>query len=270
MALKNILVHLDQTARSATRLELAVALARQHQARLLGAFGQLSPSQGIGMFAPWHSPAYTEAAAASKEKFLTASAGLAHTDWLDLNRGGETELLRAITDVAHHADLIILGQHDDDAKSPLPASLAEHLVLHAGRPVLIVPYIGTYAGVGKRPLFAWSNTREAARALNDALPLVEGCATAAVLALSSSFDEAKLACDSVIAHLACHGVKASAETMMVEDIGVMDTLLNKAFDLGADLLVMGAQGHLNLPFASRGTGTSYILKHMTVPVLMSH
>jgi nucleotide-binding universal stress UspA family protein len=56
----------------------------------------------------------------------------------------------------------------------------------------------------------------------------------------------------------------------VGDIGIMDTLLNNAADLGSDLLVMGAHGHIGLPFVSRGAGTRYILRHMTVPVLMSN
>ena len=40
MALKNLMVHLDQGERTAARLELAVSLARRHQARLVGVFGQ--------------------------------------------------------------------------------------------------------------------------------------------------------------------------------------------------------------------------------------
>jgi nucleotide-binding universal stress UspA family protein len=269
MPLKNIMVHLDHSPRCAARLELAVALAARHQARLVGVFGQLAASQRVGMVATWPSAEYTEAAGASKAAFVAASAGVEQTAWIDINRGGETEVLRQVTELARHADLVVLGQHEE-GKSPAPAALAEEVVLHSGRPVLIVPYAGSFAEIGKRPLFAWSNGREAARALNDALPLVQPNARANVLALSASADEAQAACDEVVTHLSTHGVKADAETMLVSDIGIMDMLLNKASDLGADLLVMGAQGHVSLPFASRGTGTSYILAHMTVPVLMSH
>ena len=49
----------------------------------------------------------------------------------------------------------------------------------------------------------------------------------------------------------------------------MDMLLNRASDRSADLLVMGAHGSIGFPFESRGAGTRYILRHMTVPVLMS-
>jgi nucleotide-binding universal stress UspA family protein len=50
----------------------------------------------------------------------------------------------------------------------------------------------------------------------------------------------------------------------------MDMLLNRVTDRGADLLVMGAHGHIGFPFVSRGAGTRYILRHMTVPVVLAN
>lgn len=270
MSLKNLMVHLDQGKRTASRLELAASLARQHQARLVGVFGQLAPSQSVGTVSIWPTPAYAEAAAASKAAFEKATVGIEHAEWRDINRGSETEVLRHITDLARHTDLIIMGQHDEHAKSYVSADLVEEVVLNSGRPVLILPYVGTFHEIGKRPLIAWSNAREAARALNDALPLIDGSATATVMSFSATSEEARKSSDEVVRHLACHGIKAISETMLVVDIGIMDTLLNNAADLGSDLLVMGAHGHVGLPFISRGAGTRYILKHMTVPVLMSN
>lgn len=57
---------------------------------------------------------------------------------------------------------------------------------------------------------------------------------------------------------------------MLTPFGFLDMLLNRVTDRGADLLVMGAHGQIGPPFISRGTGTRYILKHMTVPALMSN
>jgi nucleotide-binding universal stress UspA family protein len=270
MSLKNLMVHLDQGKRTAARLELAVSLATQHQARLVGVFGQLAPPQQVGVVSTWPTPAYTEAADASKAAFAQATAGLAQAEWHDINRGSEAEVLRNITDMARYADLVIMGQHDEMAKSFVPPDLAEEVVLNSGRPVLVLPYVGTFPEVGKNPLIAWSNVREAAHALNDALPLIEGCAEATVLSFSASADDARSSCTEVVRHLACHGIKATSEIMLVNDIGIMDMLLNKSADLGSDLLVMGAHGHIGLPFMSRGAGTRYIFRHMTVPVLMSN
>lgn len=270
MALKNLMVHLDQGTRTASRLALAVSLARKHQARLVGVFAQLAPPQQVGAVAAWPSTEYVEAASASKAQFEQAVAGLPQAEWRDINRGGEAEVLRRLTDVARHADLIIVGQHDTMAKSIAPADLAEEVLLNAGRPVLILPYAGNFPDVGKHPLIAWSNAREAAHALNDALALIEGCIDATVLSFSTSAEDARSSCDEVVRHLACHGIAAKSDIMLVQDIGIMDMLLNKAADLGSDLLVMGAQGHVGLPFLSRGAGTRYILRHMTLPVLMSN
>lgn len=152
----------------------------------------------------------------------------------------------------------------------MPAELTEEVVLNAGRPVLIMPYIGSFPEVATRPLVAWSEVREAARALNDALPLMEGCEKATVMSFAPNTEETRRACDNVLRHLGCHGIQAESQVMVVTDIGIMDMLLNASSDLGTDLLVMGAHGHIGLPFMSRGAGTRYILRHMTVPVLMSN
>lgn len=269
MSLKNLMVHLDQGERTAARLELAVTIARRHQARLMGVFGQLARAQQVGVVASWPSDEYVEARNASKAAFEKATAGLPMAEWRDINRGSETEVLRHVTDLARHADLVILGQHDDRIKSHVPGDLVSEVILNCGRPVLILPYIGTYAEVGKHPLIAWNDGREAAHALNDALPLIEGCKEAIVVSFAVRHDDGLASCAEVARHLDAHGIKSRTEVLVVEDIGIMDMLLNRVTDRDADLLVMGAHGHIGFPFINRGAGTRYILRHMTVPVLMS-
>lgn len=270
MALKNLMVHLDQCERTAARLALAVSLAQQHKARLVGVFGQTAGPRQVGVVATWPSESYVEARDASKAAFEKATAGLPQAEWLDINRGSEAEVLRHITDHARHFDLVVLGQHDERVKSCVPEILVGEVILHCGRPVLVLPYAGNFTEIGKRPLIAWNDGREAAHALNDALPLIEGCEEAMVLSFSARRDEAETSCAEVTGHLATHGIKAKAEVMLVQDFGIMDMLLNRVTDRGADLLVMGAHGHIGFPFVSQGGGTRYILGHMTVPVLMSN
>lgn len=270
MAIKSLMVHLDQGERTASRLALAVSLARTHQARLIGVFGQLAQPHKVGVVSVWPTPEYTAAAQASKSAFDAATAGLPQTEWHDINRGSEAELVRRITDQARHADLIIVGQCDEQAKSIVPEDLAEEIILNSGRPVLVLPYAGNFTEVARRPLVAWSDSREAARALNDALPLMTGCKKAIVMSFASQAEEARIACENVVRHLACHGIEGESKVMPGNDGGVMDSLLNESAELGIDLLVMGAHGHIGLPFTSRGAGTRYILRHMTVPVLMSN
>lgn len=270
MSLKNLMVHLDQGERTQARLELAVSLAHRHRARLLGVFAQRAHAHQVGIIVTWPGKEYIAAAAASKALFEKAAAGLPDAEWHDINRGSDHELLHQITDLARYSDLTVLGQHDESVKSHVPHELAEEVLLNSGRPVLLVPYAGNFQADFKRPLFAWNKSREAAHAVNDALSLIEGCQEATVVSLDTRREEAKIACTEIARHLACHGIKAATEVLVVEDVGVMDMLLNQVSDRGADLLVMGAHGQIGFPFVSRGAGTRYILQHMTVPVLMSN
>lgn len=270
MSLKDLMVHLDQGERTAVRLELAVSLARQHQARLVGVFGQRGQAQRVGVVASWPSQEYAEARDASKTAFDKATAGLPRAEWRDINRGSDAEVLRHVTDLARHTDLVILGQHDDRNKSYVPDDLIMEVIINSGRPVLILPYAGNFTEIGKRPLLAWSDAREAAHALNEALPVIQGCEEAWLLSFAARPEEGDLSCVEAENHLAMHGIKTKTETMVVQDFGIMDLLLNRVADRGADLLVMGAHGHIGFPFISRGAGTRHILQHMTVPVLMSN
>ena len=270
MSFKNLMVHLDAGERTATRVELAVSLAKKHQARLVGVFGQRAQAQQVGVVASWPSQEYTDARDASKAAFEKAAAGLPHAEWHDINRGSDTEVLRNIIDYARHVDLVVLGQHDERVKALVPEELAMDVILDSGRPVLVVPYAGNFAEVGTHPLIAWNDAREAAHALNDALPLIQDCDEAMVLSFASRREDGESSCAGVARHLAAHGIKARTEVMLVQDFGIMDMLLNRITDRGADLLVMGAHGHIGFPFVNRGGGTRYILRHMTVPVLMSN
>ncbi|MBI5900858.1 MAG: universal stress protein [Rhodocyclales bacterium] len=263
------MVHLDAGERAAARLELAASLARSHGARLTGVFGQRAAAQRVGVVATWPSAEYAAAREASKAAFEKASAGLPGAEWVDINRGSDAEVLRGVTNLARHFDLVVLGQRDTAAGSLLPEDFVMDVIVDGGRPVLVLPYAGDFPAVGRRPMIAWNDAREAAHALNDALPLLGDVEEAWVMSFAARHEDADASCAGVVRHLADHGVKARAEVLVVEDFGIMDLLLNRVSDRSADLLVMGAHGHIGFPFLNRGAGTRYILQHMTVPVLMS-
>jgi nucleotide-binding universal stress UspA family protein len=140
--------------------------------------------------------------------------------------------------------------------------------------VLVIPNTGSFATVGERVAVAWNASKEAARALNDAKPLLRVARSVTVLSLrgpedadpSSMVEVPKV---DIIDHLAACGVEAQFERLAGEHIGKMDMLLSRLCDVGADLVVMGAHGHYGLGL-KRGSGTRYVLAHMTVPVLMSN
>jgi nucleotide-binding universal stress UspA family protein len=269
MPLANILVHLDSSPRCAARVALAVTLATRHGARLTGLFAETSPAHRVGVVATWPSEDHLARAGAAEKAFAAATAALGDkAQFIDVNRGGEQEILIRTTEIARHFDLVILGQIEDGGR--VPVDLPEQVVLESGRPVLVIPFAGTYADVGHRPLFAWHRSRGAARALSDALPLVQPGADALVVRAGRPGEQTGEFSPLVLGQLAAHGITGHYHTVTVEEVKLMDMLLNQAADHSADLMAIGAFDHSGFAFLGRGSGTRYILRHMTLPVLLSH
>ncbi|MDK9697177.1 MAG: universal stress protein [Siculibacillus sp.] len=269
MTLANILVHLDSSPRCAMRTALAVTLAARHGARLTGLFAETSHAHRVGVVATWPSEDHVARAGAAEKAFAEATASLGEAArFIDVNRGGEQEILLRTTAITRHFDLVILGQTEEGGR--VPADLPEQIVVESGRPVLMIPFAGTYTDVGHRPIFAWHRSRGAARALAEALPLVQPGADALVVQAAHHGDPADEFAPMVVEHLATHGVAAHYHTVMVEEVKLMDTLLNQAADHSADLMAIGAFDHTGFAFLGRGSGTRYIMRHMTLPVLFSH
>jgi nucleotide-binding universal stress UspA family protein len=269
MNLSNILVHVDSKPRAAARLALAVRIAERAGAQLTGVFAERAGAHNVGTVATWPSPQYTEALDAARSAF-EASTGAIRGDagFFDLNRGGDAEIGRRFVELARTFDLIILGQAHE--AEPVPPKLAEQTIVDSGRPVLVVPYVGTYADIGARPLFAWRSSRGAARAVNDVLPLLaKGCEGLVVEVARKSEQRDEFA-DRLIANLANHGVAARYQHFVVDEINVMDTLLSAVSDHAADLLAIGAFDQGTHALFGHGAGTRHILAHMTAPVLFSH
>ena len=141
----------------------------------------------------------------------------------------------------------------------------------AGRPALVVPYIGAGKTIGARPMVAWDGGREAARAVNDAMPMLERAKSVVVLTVNpKKRDHGQEPGADIALHLARHGIKVEAQHLEVRDMSVADTILSRMADQGIDLLVMGAYGHSRIREWVMGGTTRQIFANMTVPVLMSH
>jgi nucleotide-binding universal stress UspA family protein len=269
MPLRNILVHLNQSPRSVDRLAFAVELAKKYKARLTGVFGQKASAHQIGMVPVWPPEEYVQAAGASSNAFADATKDLPGCEWIDLNRGGDSEIVGHFTEIARHFDLIVMGQ-PEEKDTLMPKDMAEQAILASGRPVLFLPAFGQFAANFKKPMISWNDSAAAARALNDSLPLLESAKEAIVVTITDSHDKVAASSAMLAKHLECHGIDAQPEILVAIDIGTMDMLLNRATDRGADLMVIGAFGGYARWFGHKGAGTQYLLKHMTLPLLMSH
>jgi len=175
---------------------------------------------------------------------------------------------------ARYADLAILGQLDPDSDEPdTIRPRPEHVALASGRPILVVPYAGNFPNLGRRIVIGWNASREAARAVNDAMPLLAAAEIVTVLIIDPRDGpraHGELPGVDISLHLARHGVKAEIERTVSADLPIGEALLSRAADLGADLLVMGAYGHSRARELLLGGATRSLLRSMTLPVLMSH
>lgn len=279
MSYKTLLVHLDDSRRCETRVALALDLARRWDAHLIGLYlvaqdiAEPLPGDDAGQVAGLVASLAAQAAErrARAEHAFAAAAGQAGrtVEW----RAPAGQPLDVATLHARHADLLILGQPDPhDPASYVERNFVGDLVLAAGRPALVIPRAGAVPTLGENVLVAWDGSREAARALADALPLLRRARFVAVDIVKRTDDYAAApGAIDVAAWLATHGVRASFSTTPRHGIaGTGATLLNRASDLHADLLVMGAYGHSRARERVWGGVTRTMLESMTVPVLMAH
>jgi nucleotide-binding universal stress UspA family protein len=279
MAYKDLLVVLDTSPAGRRRIELAAGLAERSGAHLIGLHVRPVPrlSATFGYYDPrLFDPLYREIGERLQHDSDELRRQFEHAaelrgvsaEWRNPEERGESNPAIHM----RYVDLAILGQHDPDRPaedfirfSPETAALA------SGRPVLVIPYAGSFPTFGQRVLVGWNASREATRAVNDAMPLLETAQKVTVLVVDpKTGSHGEDPGSDISLHLARHGVKAEVERTQAADIAVADVLLSRASDLGADLLVMGLFGHSRARELLLGGASRGILETMTIPVLMSH
>ena len=189
-------------------------------------------------------------------------------DWHQFGSGDSAEFVSLLTAF----DLVVLGQTSGDYRLP-GGFRPEDVIVGSGRPVLVVPHAGEYTTIGRRILIAWDSSREAARALHDALPLIAKAEAAVVVGVSmreAQAERAEPSLNRIVRHLGRHGIPARLEEIVGSDVPVTELLLSRAADFNADLLVAGAYHHAQFREALIGGVSRGLLDHATVPMLMSH
>ena len=172
--------------------------------------------------------------------------------------------------MARRFDLSVIAQADSNKLAPEEV-IVEGALFSSGRPVIVVPYIQKSGLKLDRVIVAWDASRNAARAVADALPLLAKANTIDVVIVASERPKSdEIAGADIGQHLARHGLNVEVKRIVATDTSVADTLLSHAADNGADLMVMGGYGHSRLRQFILGGVTRGILSSMTIPVLMSH
>ncbi|CAB3737905.1 universal stress protein [Paraburkholderia phenoliruptrix] len=278
MSFKTIVVHLDTSPNAHPRLETALGVAKQFGAHLTGVFAVFSPDPrslyvmaGTAEYYRQHEELRAERRAALKRLFhAELRRAEVQGEWLAVDEPASF----AVPRLGRCADLIVAGQDNPgDAESYVGDLFPENLILTSGRPVLLVPYARNERSTGRRILVAWDGSREAARAVHDALPFIRAAEKTTVLTINGMREggQDRVRGADIAALIARHGVPVEvADIETGADAPVGETLLSQVADSGADLLVMGGYGHSRWRELVMGGATRTILKSMTVPVLMSH
>jgi nucleotide-binding universal stress UspA family protein len=274
--IRSILVHLDASPRSAERLRLARTLAAKQGATVTALFA-VTPiylDAALAFTADANTAALLQEAEAAQRQ--SARATFEHEAVRPSASAALAEPTTGPTSAdfaaqALYADLMLLGQHDraDPLAYGVPADFVQSVLIQSGRPALVVPYVGTFADVGREVLVAWKPTPEAARAVSAALPLLQHARRVHVV----GWDEAGCAPVSgsgIEGYLRAHGVQPLRFEHGPVPQGPGEALLSLASDVGADLLVMGCYGHTRTRELLLGGATRTVLASMTLPVLMAH
>ena len=280
MSLKNILLHVDDKPACTKRVDAAIVLAQAYEAHLAAvmpvAEPHVPPALGVHIPADVLSRQRKENEANARAVLATVRERGDHAgitievrhEWVMLD-----DFAAAFAREARHFDLAIVGQVDPDEGDVDGELIAEAAFMQSGRPALLIPYIGARTLPPKRALVAWDGSREAARAVNDALPLLTSAENVTVLVVDPGSLKGKVGAQpgaDLATHLARHGLTAEVMTAASGGLGAGDVIIGQATDMGADLVVMGGYGHSRLRELVLGGATQSILDHMPVPALLSH
>ena len=278
MGLKDILLYLDGAEATKARVDFAVALAKEHQAHLLGiafaptallplhgadvGFADMSEvletvkMQGTGALAAFEARA-KEAGVVSEPRLM---------------QGMIEQFPHDFAQAARHVGLTILGQPRDGDPLMGQYALVERCLFASGRPVIIVPAAPNRLALKGTVVAAWDGSAEAARAINDALTFLKAAARVVLLVgvVSEPGDERAVPTDDMIAHLKRHGVTAEAMQVRIGEGDTGRSLLAAAKELDAALMVMGAFHHSRWREFILGGVTLTVLEEATIPLFMAH
>lgn len=273
MSYSTIMVQVDLDDSSEARLQVVAKLAQRFDSAVVGiAAGDVQPlyfldGDAAQEFLEKDRAALEAQMAARQQDFRRKLAG--HSKPIEW-RSALARPSEYIAQEARAADLVIAGGHRKSI-NPLRQADAGELALRCGRPVLVVP--PQVADISlKTVIVAWKDTREARRAVNDALPLLHVAEHVLVVELvekQSERDAAKAHVQDVAAWLTRRGIAAS--TIATRDlIGVPGRLDVLAQDEGADVIVAGAYGHTRFSEWVFGGVTRDLLRLKRRCALLSH
>jgi len=285
MNIRSILVHLDNSPQAQARIAAAARLALRHEAHLVG----LAPTGwvmmpadptgllGSGEFAERALQLLHEEAENAVQRFESQVRAL---DVLSFESRVDCEdVAVSMTLASRYCDLTVATQTEPGNWTvEQQAGMPESVLLHSGRPLLLLPYATSPEEPFAMPpegrvLVAWDGGREAARAMHDALPLLRQARQVEVAVFEAPHEvdtrHGPLPGADIGLWLARHGLRVEVRALRTET-PVGEALLSHAADVGAQLIVAGGYGHTRLREAVLGGVTRTLMRSSPVPLLLSH
>jgi nucleotide-binding universal stress UspA family protein len=273
LSYSTIMVQLDLDDPNGARLAVGSHIAQRFASRMIGvAAGDIQPlyfmeGAAAESFLERDRAALRAQMAALEKDFRNSLKGHSKpVEWRSaMARPGDF-----VAREARAADLLIAGSHREPVDSLRQVDAGE-LALRAGRPVLVVPPEVAQISL-KNVVVAWKDTREARRAVNDALPLLHAAEAVVVVEIVENQSEraaAKSRVEDVAAWLTRRDI-AAASIATRELIGVPGQLDIIAQDEGADIIVAGAYGHSRFSEWVFGGVTRDLLRLRRRCALLSH
>ena len=280
MSPKTILAYLNSAKHAKGILETAFAVARKFDAHVIGL--HVVPLVSVPAIVPFEVSGEIiemqrkvlddEAHRIARVYKDAATASMLRHEWREV-RASHYDIAGIVDVHARAADLVVAGQSDDGSGTYLPTDVTEDLMMDSGRPVLVVPREGSKAAAtGSRILVAWNESREAARAVFDAVPFLETASDVRIVTVNPAHGrrDPELPGAEIAAALSRHGIRVEAAVAVAPGLRVADELINRATENACDMVVMGGYGHSRLGELVFGGATREMLRQCPVPLLISH
>jgi nucleotide-binding universal stress UspA family protein len=279
MAIKDLLVAYDGNESSRRAVRFAVQMAKKYGASITGlhVYSEEKFESHVRRWIPKQVLQNLHEAQLDVEKSIEQSfneeikaAGFkGKTNWI-IHQGRPDTLMPRY---ARYFDMLIAGQFSNVDQMGSGSLSAEGLLLRSGKPLIVVPRTYEAKPFKEEAVVAWDGSRSAARALTDAMQILETKKRLEVIRLIESDDKKErrvLPEHDLISHLQAHGINAELVQLKPEGRSTGQTTLDRCKEVQPDVLVMGAYGRGSFGALIFGSTAQYVLTHMEVPVLMSH
>ena len=275
---RDILVPQAETGAGVNALSYADGLCTAFGAHLTGLMFGLAPYYPMSLASVAAVEGWSQAqqqaseeAAQSERRLRAIYAKLTAPNELKRVDAFEQEIGRICALRARTADLTVLGWSPDGDDSE--RALFEACLFDSGRPVLVVPAGCAFRTLPQRALVAWNGSRESARALREAMPLLKHVRLARFVAVDAGdydFGHGEDTCTSVARHLSRHHIRIETKHVNSAGRGVAAVLAEEAEQFGAAIVILGGYGHFRAGQWVYGGATRAALERARLPLFFAN